>query len=173
MSKINPMVKYGLFGALYGAGGVIGQGYVPTAVAVAAGTAGAVAASCVTGTAILFIPYYLLRQGLNKLIDEDENLIAHWILKAALDVGFAISVAIVGAAIIGVAATPIMYCSLAGVAILKIAEIVFTTLTYCRERIEGGASMLLNPRTEDTSVEKQRADEDDTEDDRSCNSMPH
>lgn len=132
MSKIDPIVKKGLFGVGYGAAsGVIGQCFVPTAIAAAAGTAGAVAASCATGTAILILPYFLLRHGLDKVIDKNENPLTHWILRAALDVGLAVSAALVGAAIIGLAATPIMYCALAGVAALKLAEVCFKALMGC------------------------------------------
>ncbi len=126
MADIDSLVKKGIFSTAGSAlCGLTGQLFVPTAFAISAGT---VAAACAVGTGILVLPYLLLQAGLDSVVSEKNNPLTHWILSTAISVGQAVSAAVIGATILGVAAAPIAYCALTGMAVLTFAAFCFTVL---------------------------------------------
>lgn len=124
--SIGSMAAFGLAahareGAVMACGGFIGKAILPAAAVVGASSMGTVALACATGAFIVFLPVAALKLGLASGVNKIRNPCSSWLLTAALSVGSIVAAAALGAALFGLAINPVMYCALAGGAVLKVA----------------------------------------------------
>ena len=106
MADIDKLVLQGIFRvSLDTLGGVVGRAILPMAAVAASTTVGSVAISCVLGSTILYIPYLLLKKGMDWAVNEHKHPLTHWLAMTTISIGMTIASAVLGAAILGLAAT--------------------------------------------------------------------
>lgn len=104
--------------------GFVGKAILPAAAVVGAGSMGTVALACATGAFIVFLPVVAL----NLAVDKITNPYSHWLLTAAIHVGWVVAHAAVGAVLFGLAINPVICCSLAGAAVFKLVSFLVAFL---------------------------------------------